>query len=137
MIGLVLGAASQGFGCSGSSYLGTPRAEDAPAIQEYASLVRKQPRKCDRRVDLYEPAQVNEGEYTTVGTISATCYPGVRAACERTLIARACELDADIVVVVPSAPGVVPVGASKQSISSITARALRLKRSSHGRTDAG
>src|SRR3954464_10492156 len=76
----------------------TPRIEDAPALHDYASAAKKPQTECAHRVDVFEASQVDEAPYKTVGTISATCYPGAKAVCERTLKSRACELDADLVV---------------------------------------
>lgn len=122
-----LGLASLMVACTVGDYLATPRAVDAPAIHDYAKQACKPPDHCPRRIDIFEVTQFDESAYTAVGTISATCYPGARAVCEQTLKARACELDADAVVIVPSASSAVPPGASGQSLSSMTGRALRAK----------
>ncbi len=122
-----LGLAPLMVACTVGDYLATPRAVDAPAIQDYAKQACKPVDRCPRRIDIFEVTQFDESAYTAVGTISATCYPGARAVCEQTLKARACELDADVVLIVPSASSAVPPGASGQSLSSLTGRALRAK----------
>jgi hypothetical protein len=107
--------------------LGTPRVQDAPAIQDYARQVHHPPKKCDHHIELHRSAPFDEGNYVAIATLSATCYPGAPAICEQSLIERACKLGADILIVVEASAGGTPTGASGQSLSSMSARAMRRK----------
>ena len=116
-----------GFALAGCNYMATPRIEDAPAPRDYYRLAKPKERKCSRDVPLLNADQVGGRPYQEIKTISATCYPGTPGVCEQTLLERACELEADALLVrEPSASGS-PPGANSQSSTSMTALALRWK----------
>src|SRR5262249_16474797 len=107
--------------------LGTPRVQDAPAIQDYVRQAHPPPNECHPNVPIHRSPPIDESDYVVVATLSATCYPGAPAVCERSLVERACKLGADILVVVETAAGGTPTGASGQSLSSMSARAMQRK----------
>ena len=107
------------------NFMPTPRIEDAPAPRDYYRLANPSDRKCSRDVPILDAGQSGGRPYRELKTISATCYPGTPGVCEQTLLERACELDADALLLVePQALGS-PAGASTLSSTSMTARALR------------
>jgi len=116
-----------GFAAFFPACLGTPRVEDAPAIQDYVRQAHPPAKTCHRHVELHRSAPVDEGDYVVVATLSATCYPGAPSICEQSLTERACKLGADILVVVDTAARGTPAGASGQSLSSLSARAMKRK----------
>jgi hypothetical protein len=112
---------------TGCNFMATPRIEDAPAPRDYYRLARPSERKCSRDVSILRADQVGGRPYQELRSLSATCYPGTPGVCEQTLLERACELEADALLVLePQALGA-PAGASTQSLSSMTARAVRWK----------
>jgi subtilisin family serine protease len=112
---------------AGCNFMATPNIEDAPAPRDYYRLAKPNERKCPRDVPILQANQAGGRPYQELKTISATCYPGTSAVCEQTLLERACELDADALLVIePQALGS-PPGASTLSEVSMTARALRWK----------
>ena len=130
-LGGVLGVA---IACS---WAPTPRIQDAPAPRDYARAAWGDSHACAHHVELLRTAPLDESDYVVVATLSSTCYPGAPGACEQSLLRRACELNADIVVMVePQAQGT-PAGASGQSLSSMTGRAMRRKSSAPAHGDAG
>lgn len=116
-----------GITLAGCNYMATPHIEDAPAPRDYFRLAKPTERKCSRDVPLLHADQVGGRPYQELKTISATCYPGTPGVCEQTLLERACELEADALLMrEPSALGA-PPGANTQSSTSMTALALRWK----------
>src|SRR6478609_935023 len=112
---------------AGCSVMATPRIEDAPAPSDYYRLAKPSERKCKRDVPILQANQAGGRPYEELKTLSATCYPGTPGVCEQTLLERACELEADALLVLePQALGS-PAGANTQSSTSMTARALRWK----------
>ena len=107
--------------------MATPRIEDAPAPTDYYRLAKPKERKCKRDVPILRANQAGGRPYQELSTVSATCYPGTPAVCEATLLERACELDADALLVLEPQPLGSPPGANGQSLTSLTARALRWK----------
>jgi len=109
------------------NYMATPRVEDSSAPRDFYRLAKPTERKCQRDVPLLQADQVGGRQYEELKTLSATCYPGTPGVCEQTLLERACELEADALLVrAPSALGS-PPGASTQTSTSMTALALRWK----------
>jgi len=107
------------------NFMPTPRIEDSPAPRDYYRLAKPSERKCRRDVPILRGDQAGGRPYQELETLSATCYPGTPGVCEQTLLERACERGADALLLVePQALGS-PVGASTQSSTSMTARALR------------
>ena len=119
------------------SWAPTPRIQDAPAPRDYAREAWGDSRPCDHHVELLRTAPLDESNYVVVATLSSTCYPGAPGACEKSLLRRACELNADIVVMVETQAQGTPPGASGQSLSSMAARAMRRKGSARAHGDAG
>jgi len=116
-----------GLGLAGCNFMATPRIEDAPAPSDYYRLAKPSERKCKRDVPILEANRAGGRPYEELKTLSATCYPGTPGVCEQTLLERACELGADALLVLePQALGS-PAGANTQSLTSMTARALRWK----------
>jgi hypothetical protein len=101
----------------------TPRLEDASAPNDAYEQTRGAP--CEPPVELLRSESEARRPYRDVASLSASCYPGAPRLCENRLLARACELKADAVILRPSVPGGTPVGASKQSQISVDARAVR------------
>ena len=116
LIGLVL---------TSCNLMATPRIEDSPAPRDYYRLAKPAERKCGRDVPILSANQAGGRAYLELKTISATCYPGTPGVCEQTLLERACELEADALLLSePQALGS-PAGASSQSSTAMTARAVR------------
>jgi hypothetical protein len=109
------------------NFMATPRIEDAPAPRDYYRLAKPSERKCSRDAPILGANQVGGRAYQELSTLSATCYPGTPGVCEQALLERACELDADALLVLePRALGS-PAAASTQSLTSMTAQAVRWK----------
>jgi len=116
-----------GLMLAGCNYMATPHIEDAPAPKDYFRLAKPSKRQCPRDVPILQANQAGGRPYQELKTLSATCYPGTPGVCEQTLLERACEIDAEALLMVdPQALGS-PAGASTQSQVSMTARALRWK----------
>ncbi len=118
--GITLSAALVVTGC-----LATPRAQDAPAPREYASQLQHDEPECARNVMVFDPGTIPQRRYHEIASLSATCYPGALANCERRLKARACELGADAIILGDTTRDAPPPGASPQSLVSRSARAVR------------
>ncbi|HET7542150.1 MAG TPA: hypothetical protein VFK05_19920 [Polyangiaceae bacterium] len=127
IMGLTLPALGALVALLGCNYVATPRIQDAPAPRDYYRLVKPAERKCARDVPLLNADQAGGRPYQELRTVSATCYPGTPGVCEQTLLERACELEADALLLrEPSALGS-PPGANPQSATSMTALAVRWK----------
>jgi len=110
-------------GCAGGPVL-TPRSEDAAAPRDfYHSLVPAEP-QCKRDVPVLEAAEVGGRAYHEVSALSATCSPGSPSVCRQQLRERACELNADALILEESSSGGTPPGASGQSQTAMSARAV-------------
>jgi hypothetical protein len=108
--------------------VGTLRPEDAPAPRDFYAQIRpaEEPR-CQRELRLFHASQ-SVPAHQVVSTLSVTCSPGALPVCERRLLARACELEADALILDESSrPAGVPPGASSQSLVSRTGRAIRFR----------
>jgi len=111
--------------------MATPRIEDATAPRDYYRLAKPSERKCRRDVPLLNAAQAGGLPYDELNTLSASCYPGTPEVCEQALLERACELHADALLVLEPQANGSPPGANTQSLTSLTARALRFRASAH------
>jgi len=116
-----------GLALAGCNIMATPRIEDAPAPSDYYRLAKPSERKCKRDVPILHANQAGGRPYEELKSLSATCYPGTPGVCEQTLLERACELDADALLVIEPQPLGSPAGANTQSSTSMSARALRWK----------
>jgi hypothetical protein len=103
--------------------VGTPRIEDAPAPRDYFRAAQPA-RRCAHRVELLRSAAEVQRPYRELASISASCYPGTPTVCENRLTERACDLQADAVILLPSAAGGTPLGASTQSQVSSNGKAV-------------
>lgn len=111
--------------CSGCISVPTPRAEDASAPSDYFASSNVATTACPREVELLRSAAEVRRPFRQLADLSATCYPGAPRVCENRLLARACELEADALVLSEATPGGTPPGASSQSRVSISGRAVR------------
>ena len=116
-----------GCGTTGSDVLASAafRSEDSLAPHDYYRELKPAKSKCHPTVPVLTEAEVGGRTYHEVGSLSATCYPGAPAVCKRTLSESACEHQADAAILVESAGGGAPPGASGQSQVSMSARAVR------------
>jgi hypothetical protein len=115
------------FAIAGCTLATTPRVQDSLAPHDtYTQAVDKEP-PCERRVELVRSPSVPALPYQVVGSLSATFYPGAPGLCERRLLARACEIKADAVMLNEPERGGTPPGASAQSAISMSGRAVRWK----------
>jgi hypothetical protein len=128
MQGLKAASIAAAVSLLGCGLAGTPRAQDAPAPRDfYAQLKPDDPPACRRPVRVFEPSASLPG-YQVMSSMSVTCSPGALDVCERRLRARACELQADAVILEEaSGPAGVPPGASSQSLVTRGGRAIRWK----------
>ncbi len=120
-------AAVLGCGTTSSDVLASavPRSEDGLAPRDYYRELKPAQSKCHPAIPVLSAAEVGGRTYHEVGSLSATCYPGAPAVCKRTLSESACEHQADAAILVESAAGAAPPGASGQSQISMSARAVR------------
>ena len=102
----------------------TPRLQDASAPGDFYRALRPAERTCERDVAVLSAAEVGGRSYREVSMISATCYPGAPNACRQTLRQRACELHADALILTDGESGGTPLGASSQSVVSLSAHAV-------------
>lgn len=105
--------------------LATPRLQDAPAPGEYASALHHDDPECPADFLVFEPRTIPQRRYRAIASLSATCYPGTLANCERRLKARACELGASAIILGDTTRVTPPPGASPQSLVSRSAVAVR------------
>ncbi|HEY6555984.1 MAG TPA: hypothetical protein VI072_01880 [Polyangiaceae bacterium] len=108
--------------------VGTLRPEDSPAPRDFYAQIRpaEEPR-CKRELRVFDASE-SIPAHEVVSTLSVTCSPGALSVCERRLQARACELEADAVILDESSRSAgVPPGASSQSLVSRVGRAIRWK----------
>jgi hypothetical protein len=124
-VGVVLVALSALLSGCGATPALTPRLEDSSAPSDYVRGLLPHESKCHPEVPVLDADEVEGRAYDEISTISATCYPGAPGACKRTLADRACELKADAVILSEPVAGGSPPGASGQSQTSLSARAVR------------
>jgi hypothetical protein len=114
------------FGALGGCVsLPTPRAEDASAPSDYLASANTAAATCAPEVELLRSAAEVRRPFRQLADLSATCYPGAPRVCENRLLARACELRADALVLNEATSGGTPPGASSQSRISLSGRAVR------------
>lgn len=113
------------IGCGTTTPALTPRLQDASAPRDYYRALHPSGSKCKRQVPVLRAEEVGGRAYHEISRLSASCYPGAPEACKQTLTNRACELEADALILIESSPGGSPPGASGQSSVSISARAVR------------
>ena len=123
-LGMMVAVLLACVGCASISPSLALRPEDASASRDFYRGLKPAERTCKRDVPLLSSAEVGGRPYREVSALSATCYPGAPAACERTLANRACELNADALILNESSAGGTPPGASSQSAVSMSARAV-------------
>jgi hypothetical protein len=112
----------------GCGVTGTPRPQDAPAPRDfYAQLKGDDDSACARPIRVFGEFD-SVPEHEVVSSMSVTCSPGALEVCERRLQSRACELEADAVILEKAgSSGAVPPGASSQSLISRGGQAIRWK----------
>jgi hypothetical protein len=110
-------------GCSSMSL--TPRLQDSQAPRDYLAEAKPSKQSCDPPVELVRSPTDAQRPYREIASLSATCYPGAPTLCEQRLLQRACEHQADALILTESEPGGSPPGASGQSQISISGRAVR------------
>ncbi len=118
-------AALCGCATTPSDVLAVPSPDDSLALRDYYRELKPSQSKCHPAVPVLSEAEVGGRTYHEVGSLSATCYPGAPAVCKRTLSESACAHQADAAILVESAPGGSPPGASGQAQVSMSARAIR------------
>ncbi|MDB4990617.1 MAG: hypothetical protein JWN04_5795 [Myxococcaceae bacterium] len=89
----------------------------------YALL--KQDKPCKHQVSVLHSATQAVRRYREVASISASCSPGAPRVCEQRLRARACELEADALILQGLGRGGVPYGGGTYNLVSQNARAIR------------
>lgn len=119
-----LGFAEIACACGGATPALTPRLEDAAAPRDFYRSLNPDKPKCDPAPPILHQSEVGGRKYRELSALSATCSPGAPGACRRTLSDRACELKADALILDDVPEGPVPAGASGQSESSLSARAV-------------
>lgn len=80
---------------------------------------------CATEVEVVRSVAEANRPYREVANLSANCYPGVPTECERRLLDRACELDADAIILTEARTGGTPPGASADSRVVRSALAVR------------
>lgn len=112
---------------SGCMRMATPRIEDAAAPRDaYAQIKRGTGEsECDKQISLWRSEAEVVRHFEQVATISSTCSPGAPSVCEQHLRKRACELEADAVLLGESNSGSSPWGGSSRSLVSLSGRAIR------------
>ena len=89
----------------------------------YAALKHDKP--CKHEIILLHSATQVVRRYREVASISASCSPGAPGVCKQRLRARACELEADALILQGSGRGGVPYGGGTYNLVSQDARAIR------------
>lgn len=117
-------AAATGLWLTACVPLATPHIQDAPAPGQYMAAARPRP-SCEPAVELVRSQAEANRPYREVASLSATCYPGVPTVCERKLLDRACELEANAVILIEPKGSGTPPGATSDSMVSRSAIAVR------------
>lgn len=112
------------LGVAGCTPLGFHRVQEATAPREYRAALRPH-ELCAPEVEVVRSVADANRPYREVANLSANCYPGVLSLCEQRLLDRACELNADAIILTEPKAGGTPPGGTTDSRVVRSALAVR------------